>query len=177
MNVKELKEAFDYAYVNAHVSVGQVTNYLSKNEDAPSVEGLRTYLEEHGLWRKWYEHPEPEYHILRSELPKLLEEKHCSTETEVVDYYWYTYGVSLEIDDDPIEEFPISTLSREDLRDKGYVVENITNSQMRELARRLGDDYCEQLFWDSLITIADIMGLPRKSLDARCEEVEENNND
>lgn len=38
---------------------------------------------------------------------------------------------------------------------------------MEKLADKMGDDYCEQLFWDSMEIIADYMGLPRKEI-LRC---------
>lgn len=59
-------------------------------------------------------------------------------------------------------DFPISSVCRDDLAGKGYDVEKIEDSDMEILANKLGDDYCEQLFWDSMVIIADCMGLPKE---------------
>lgn len=59
-------------------------------------------------------------------------------------------------------DFPISSVCRDDLAGKGYDVEKIEDSDMKILANKLGDDYCEQLFWDSMVIIADCMGLPKE---------------
>ena len=60
--------------------------------------------------------------------------------------------------------FPITSVHRDDLQAKGFDVDKITDAQMEELADKMGDDYCEQLFWDSMEIIADSMGLPRKEI-------------
>lgn len=58
--------------------------------------------------------------------------------------------------------FPISSVSRDDLESKGFDISNVTDSEMSELADKLGDDYCEQLFWSSMEIIAeDLMEIPR----------------
>ena len=51
--------------------------------------------------------------------------------------------------------FQISSVSREDLEGKGFNIENVTDEDMRQLARKLGDDYCNQLFWESMEIIAE----------------------
>lgn len=58
------------------------------------------------------------------------------------------------------EFFQVTAVSREDLKSKGFDVSNVTDEQMEELARRLGDDYVEQMFWISLPIIAEAMGIP-----------------
>ncbi len=58
--------------------------------------------------------------------------------------------------------FPITTVHRADLEAKGFDISKITDDQMEELAKRMANDYCEQLFWDSMTIIAEIMGLPKK---------------
>ena len=60
------------------------------------------------------------------------------------------------------EFFEISSLSREDLEEKGFDTSNVSDETMEELARKMGDDYCEQLFWDHLVSFAEIMEIPRK---------------
>lgn len=59
--------------------------------------------------------------------------------------------------------FNITSVSREDLESRGFDTTNITDEQMEELARKMCDDYLEQLFWISLDIIAeDIIGIPKK---------------
>lgn len=59
--------------------------------------------------------------------------------------------------------FNITSVSREDLESRGFDTTNITDAQMEELARKMCDDYLEQMFWISLDIIAeDIMGFKKK---------------
>jgi hypothetical protein len=58
--------------------------------------------------------------------------------------------------------FEISSLYRDDLEHLGYDASRVDNSVMRKLASKLGDDYCEQLFWNSLPILADALGIPRR---------------
>lgn len=61
------------------------------------------------------------------------------------------------------ESFCISRLSREDLEEKGFDTSNIDDKTMQRIADKLGDDYCEQLFWTSLEIIAEEgFNIPRK---------------
>ncbi|MDR1459492.1 MAG: hypothetical protein LBI60_04695 [Bacteroidales bacterium] len=60
------------------------------------------------------------------------------------------------------ESFKISSVSREDLEEKGFDTDGIDDSEMERLASKLGDDYCEQLFWGSMEIIAEHLGFPRK---------------
>lgn len=63
----------------------------------------------------------------------------------------------------PKESWVISELSREDLEGLDYDTSNITDDEMERLAGKLGDDYCEQLFWTSLKVLADeYFEFPRK---------------
>lgn len=62
------------------------------------------------------------------------------------------------------KEFPITSVSRIDLEDRGFDTSNITDEQMTEFAKRLCTDYLEQMFWISLDIIAeDIMNFPKKN--------------
>lgn len=62
------------------------------------------------------------------------------------------------------KEFKITSVTREDLADIGFDVTNITDAQMEQLARRMCDDYLEQMFWLSMEIIAeDIMKFPKIS--------------
>ena len=61
------------------------------------------------------------------------------------------------------KEFKITSVTREDLEMRGFDTTNITDAQMEELARKMCDDYLEQMFWISLDIIAeDIIGIPKK---------------
>lgn len=61
------------------------------------------------------------------------------------------------------ESFCISRLSREDLDSIGFDTSDIDDKTMQKLAEKLGDDYCEQLFWSSLEIIAEEgFNIPRK---------------
>ena len=61
------------------------------------------------------------------------------------------------------KEFKITSVTREDLEDRGFDTTNITDAQMEELARRMCNDYLEQMFWLSMDIIAeDIMKFPKK---------------
>jgi len=56
--------------------------------------------------------------------------------------------------------YEISCLHREDLECIGYDTSGVDDSVMKKLASKLGDDYCEQLFWNSLPIFADSLGIP-----------------
>lgn len=51
--------------------------------------------------------------------------------------------------------FRISSVHRDDLARQGFDVSDVDDEDMRMLARKLEDDYCEQLFWLSMEIIAD----------------------
>ena len=59
------------------------------------------------------------------------------------------------------EEFVISVLSRADLEALGFDVSNVDDDTMQRLADKLGDDYCEQLFWSSLKILAEYFEIPK----------------
>lgn len=60
------------------------------------------------------------------------------------------------------EEFVISVLSRADLEALGFNVSSVDDDTMQRLADKLGDDYCEQLFWSSLKILAEYFEIPKK---------------
>lgn len=62
------------------------------------------------------------------------------------------------------ESFVISEVSREDLDELGYDASKVSDETMERLASKLGDDYCEQLFWTSLKITAEYMNIPKKEL-------------
>ncbi len=59
--------------------------------------------------------------------------------------------------------FEVTFLSREDLEERGYDASAVTDETMERLARKIGDDFCERLFWISLDTFAGELGIPRKT--------------
>lgn len=61
------------------------------------------------------------------------------------------------------EDFPITSISREDLEALGFDTSNVSDDTMEHLASKLADDYCEQLFWISLGVLAeDYFNIPKK---------------
>ena len=67
--------------------------------------------------------------------------------------------------------FPITSVNRDDLASKGFDVRKISDGDMRELASKMADDYCEQLFWSSMEIIAeDCLGLPKFPECPSCNE-------
>ena len=65
------------------------------------------------------------------------------------------------------ESFVISEVSREDLEELGYDASEVSDETMERLASKLGDDYCEQLFWTSLDIIAECMEIPKREITDR----------
>ena len=59
------------------------------------------------------------------------------------------------------ESFVITEVSREDLEELGYDTSEVSDETMEYLAKKLANDYCEQLFWTSLDIIAEYMGIPK----------------
>ena len=72
------------------------------------------------------------------------------------------------------ESFVISEVSREDLEEIGFDTSEVSDETMEYLARKLGDDYCEQLFWSSLEIIAEYLEIPKKEPREILEWDEEN---
>lgn len=61
--------------------------------------------------------------------------------------------------------FPITSVHRNDLQGIGFDVDRISDDDMKRLARKMADDYCEQLFWSSMEIIAgDILEFPKKEV-------------
>ena len=54
--------------------------------------------------------------------------------------------------------FPITSVHRLDIKETLHLtdeqVARFTDNMMRDIARKMADDYCEQLFWDHLPIIA-----------------------
>lgn len=75
--------------------------------------------------------------------------------------------------------FPITSVSREDLQACGFDTRFITDSQMRDLAEKMANDYCEQLFGSSMEIIAEGLEFPRHpkcpACNCRCVSLDEQN--
>ena len=58
--------------------------------------------------------------------------------------------------------FPITSVHRDDLEGKGFDVKKISDDDMQNLAKKMANDYYEQLFWLSMEIIAgEILGFPK----------------
>ena len=60
------------------------------------------------------------------------------------------------------ESFVISEVSREDLEELGYDTSEASDDTMEYLARKLGDNYCDQLFWTDLENMAEFLRIPKR---------------
>ena len=59
------------------------------------------------------------------------------------------------------EFFPITSISRDDLAMLGYKTENITDEEMTILAKKMSNDYLNQMYWLSMDIIAEDMGFEK----------------
>ena len=57
--------------------------------------------------------------------------------------------------------FVISKVTREDLEEIGFDTSEVSDAVMERLASKLGDDYCDNLFWTSLEIIAESLNIPK----------------
>ena len=72
------------------------------------------------------------------------------------------------------ESFVITKVSREDLEEIGFDTSEVSDETMEYLAKKLGNDYREQLFWSSLEIIAEYLDIPKKESQEVLEWDEEN---
>jgi hypothetical protein len=59
--------------------------------------------------------------------------------------------------------FPITSVHRADLEGLGYDASGVDDATMSELADKMADAYCENVFWIDLPIIADALEIPRKA--------------
>jgi hypothetical protein len=64
---------------------------------------------------------------------------------------------------DKYADFPITSVCRADLESIGFDASAVPDSTLKELAGKLADDYCGQLFWSSLEIIADWLKIPKRA--------------
>ena len=66
--------------------------------------------------------------------------------------------------------FPITSVHRLDVKEALHLtdaqVARFTDGMMRDIARKMADDYCEQLFWDHLPIIAEYVA-EREGIDLK----------
>ena len=60
------------------------------------------------------------------------------------------------------ESFVITSVSRDDLEALGYDTSEVSDEKMEYLAKKMANDYCEQLFWSSLDILAEYLEIPKK---------------
>lgn len=75
------------------------------------------------------------------------------------------------------ESFPITSLHFDDLKGATDIISPLPDNVMETIADKMGEDYCEQLFWVHLPMIADIvidrMGIEVERKDGTEEDEEE----
>lgn len=58
--------------------------------------------------------------------------------------------------------FPITSVSREDLESIDYDASKVDDADMRQLASKMADAYCDSGFWIDLPIIADYLKIPKR---------------
>lgn len=59
------------------------------------------------------------------------------------------------------EEFIITKVFRDDLKQEGFDSSNVDDATMELLAEKMADAYCEKSFWVDLRIIAEELGIPK----------------
>lgn len=62
------------------------------------------------------------------------------------------------------EDFPITTVCRDDLESIGFDTTNVDDHTMQQLASRMSEAYCDSGFWYDLRENADYLNIPRKEV-------------
>lgn len=60
-----------------------------------------------------------------------------------------------------VDFFNITSVSRDDIYEKGYDAECVSEAQMERLADKMAECYCNNGFWDDLDSLLDDMGIPK----------------
>jgi hypothetical protein len=63
----------------------------------------------------------------------------------------------------PYKDFPITSVCGADLESIGFDTGGVDDATMKELAEKMADDYCDQLFWSSLEILADYLNIPKRT--------------
>ena len=80
-------------------------------------------------------------------------------DADICSYEAYGWITETELQSD---DYPVVTVCRDDLEDKGYDTENITDDQMESLASKMGNAYLDDGFFIDLEICADALNLPKK---------------
>jgi len=75
---------------------------------------------------------------------------------------WYDYFFSVIENLRNKTYYPIVFTYKDDLKELGFNTDNIDEDTMQILASKLGNDYCEQLYWTALPIIAEHLKIPKK---------------
>lgn len=59
------------------------------------------------------------------------------------------------------QEFPITSICRADLKDAGFDINNVSDSDMERLANKMANAYCDNGFWIDMPIIADYLEIPK----------------
>lgn len=57
--------------------------------------------------------------------------------------------------------FQITSIHKDDLEHAGFDASKVSDGDMEDIAKKLADDYCEQLFWIALPIIAECYNVPK----------------
>ena len=68
----------------------------------------------------------------------------------------------VKIIDDSEGCYPITSLHIDDLKDSGFDVSNVTESDLLTIADRMRDSYLDTLYWESLEEMATDLQIPKK---------------
>lgn len=66
--------------------------------------------------------------------------------------------------------FPITSVCRDDLEEKGFDTSEVSDETMRRLASKMADDYLEQLYWISLEILAECLDIPQRNVQEEEDE-------
>ncbi len=64
--------------------------------------------------------------------------------------------------------FPIISLHRDDLKEKGYDASSISDEEMQSIAKKMHDNFLELYFWTDLTDFADQIGVKSPSDNFYC---------
>lgn len=65
-------------------------------------------------------------------------------------------------DDNLLDGYEITAVSRDDLEQRGFDTSKVSDETMRQLAKKMCDDYLNNFYWDSLDAIAEELNIPAK---------------
>jgi len=60
------------------------------------------------------------------------------------------------------QDFPITSICREDLEGIGFDTTQVDDATMTHLASKMADAYCDNGFWVDLPILAEALNIPKK---------------